>query len=108
MDEHRICTEASESCISFASRLRLYTHLLQYEGDLLYAGREWYRIVPSSLQTQSLTDGPLPSDLDFEHYADSACFGLVAWNQGEPLHRVHLDLTSTMPANGGSAPDGQR
>jgi hypothetical protein len=83
-------------------------HLLQYEGDLLYAGREWHRIIPSSLQIQPLTDGPLPSDLDFDHYAASSCFGLVAWNQGGPLHRVHLNLSSTVPANGGSAPDGQR
>lgn len=67
-----------------------HPHLLGYRGEVLYAGREWYRIDPSTMQVEPLTDGSLPSDLDFKHYAVSAHFGLVAWNQDEPLHRVRL------------------
>lgn len=74
------------------------SHLLQYKDDLLYAGRQWYRIDPTSLRIESLTDGPLPADLDFEHYAVSASFGLVAWNQDEALHRVHLETESATPS----------
>jgi hypothetical protein len=74
------------------------SHLLRYQDDLLYAGRQWYRINPSSLRIESLTDGPLPEALDFEHYAVSTSFGLVAWNQDEPLHRVHLEDESAMPS----------
>lgn len=73
-------------------------HLLQYQDDLLYAGRQWYRINPTSLRIESLTDGPLPADLDFEHYAISASLGLVAWNEDELLHRVQLETAPAVPS----------
>jgi hypothetical protein len=54
-------------------------------GEVIYlAGSDWFRIRPRELQYETLTPTSLSRHHWFRHYAVSAHYGLVAWNDMTP------------------------
>ena len=66
---------------------------LKQPDAVLIPGHRWFRVRTGSSQPlmEELTDGPLPLRHQFEHFAVSSQFGLVAWNQGDQFFQVLID-----------------
>ena len=58
-------------------------------------GPTWWRVDSRNWQVEPLTAEPVSPRFNFECYGLSAHFGLVAWNYGDLLHRVHVGSEAT-------------
>ncbi|MFM9961812.1 MAG: CsgG/HfaB family protein [Planctomycetaceae bacterium] len=72
----------------------LRPQLLPVDEWLYNPGLNWRRINTRSWEVEPLTTSPVSLRYEFESYAVSAHYGFVAWNHGDPLCRVHVDLPS--------------
>lgn len=69
--------------------------LLRTEHWLYNPGKLWHRVDTRNWQVERLTTEPVSRRFDFESYGVSAHYGLVAWNYGDTLHRVHVGEAET-------------
>ena len=69
--------------------------LLLSEHWLDNPGKLWHRVDTRNWQVERLTAEPVSRRFDFESYGVSAHYGLVAWNYGDMLHRVHVGEEAT-------------
>lgn len=73
---------------------RLWSHPYQLlsVGEWLYQpGTNWRRINTRTWDVEELTPSRVSMRYEFENYGVSAHYGLVAWNHGDSLCRVHVD-----------------
>jgi hypothetical protein len=75
----------------------LRTQLLPFDRWLLNPGSRWHRIDTRSWKLELLTEVPVSPRFRFQSFGTSAHFGLLAWNYGDRLHRVHLDQSADQP-----------
>ena len=75
----------------------LKTQLLPIDQGLLNPGSRWHRIDTQSWKLESLTEAPVSTRFRFERFGTSAHFGLLAWNVGDRVHRIHLDQSADQP-----------
>ena len=88
-------TEKRSSVASLSPQIR---QQLIVDGDWLYGpGPTWRRIDTRTWKVETLTDSLVSARFDFESFSNSAHYGLVAWNQGDALYRVHVDPPREAP-----------
>ena len=88
-------TDKRSSVTSLSPQLR---QQLIENGDWLYnPGSTWRRINTQTWKVETLTDSLVSARFDFESFSDSAHYGLVAWNQGDAMYRVHVDPPREAP-----------
>ena len=74
----------------FSVRHQSYVWPLVTEQGVYFPGPIWRRLDPDTGSMEVVTPKPLSSEWNFDEYAVSGPFGLVAWNRGDKLYRVHV------------------
>jgi hypothetical protein len=79
----------------WAMSSRSWQRPLVVEDDVIFPGRVWWRLQPETGIIEAMTPSPLASSWVFEENAVSGPLGLLAWNRGDNLYRVHVGEDST-------------
>ncbi|HLQ47169.1 MAG TPA: hypothetical protein VK137_20665, partial [Planctomycetaceae bacterium] len=60
-------------------------------------GPLWRRVFPAENRLEQITPELITPRYRFQKYSVSAHFGVVAWNSGDIVYRVHFDRDDTVP-----------